>query len=259
MSTFNQSPQPATSVSLTVVLPAYREAKVIADTLAMLRSGLSAVAAGDALEIIVVDDGSDDATVERARTGGADRVIAFGQNQGKGAAVRAGVLAASGEVVVFTDADLQYPPDRILAVLAQLQGNVRAVLARRRRSGDSLLRRLGTHAVPFLARTLVLNKSAAARDMGLDPQCGLKAFRLDVAREVFGRCRVDRFGFDVEVLLLLGLLGVPTAYEEVETTAARRGSSVRVFRDGAAILRDLLRIRSWLRQGVYETVGGANG
>lgn len=246
-------------VGLSVVLPAFREAGVIGDTLAALRDGLSGVVPGDVLELIVVDDGSDDATVERARAAGADQVIALGGNRGKGAAVRTGMLAASGEVVVFTDADLQYPPDRITAVLARLEGETGAVIARRERSGEAPLRRLGTYAVSRLARILVLNPAGAARYLGADTQCGLKAFRRPVAQEVFGRCRVDRFGFDVEVLALLALLGVPTAVETVAATAAPRRSSVRVLRDGAAILRDLLRIRRWLRRGVYGSGAGSDG
>lgn len=246
-------------VRLSVVLPAFREAGVIGDTLAALRDGLSGVAPGDVLELIVVDDGSDDATVERARAAGADQVIALGGNRGKGAAVRTGMLAAAGEVVVFTDADLQYPADRIEAVLARLEGDTGAVIARRERSGEAPLRRLGTYAVSHLARILVLSPAGAAKHLGADTQCGLKAFRRPVAQEVFGRCRVDRFGFDVEVLLLLALLGVPVAVESVAATAAPRRSSVRVLRDGAAILRDLLRIRRWLRRGVYGSAAGSDG
>ena len=250
--------EPAPGVRLSVVVPAYREAGVIGETLAALRAGLSGVAPGDALELIVVDDGSDDRTVERARAAGADRVIALGRNRGKGAAVRAGMLAAAGEAVVFTDADLQYPPDRIVNVLGRLEGETGAVVARRGRSGKAPLRRLGTHAVSRLARSLVLGGVAADSELGADTQCGLKAFRRAVARDVFGRCRVDRFGFDVEVLLLLTLLGVPVAVETVEATSTPRRSSVRVLRDGAAILRDLLRIRRRLRRGDYDVAAGSD-
>lgn len=246
-------------VRLSVVVPAFREAAVIAETLAALRAGLAGVAPAGALELIVVDDGSDDATAEGARAGGADRVIALGRNFGKGAAVRAGMLAAIGDAVVFTDADLQYPPDRIVALLSRLDGEVGAVVARRGRSGETPLRRLGTYTVSRLARTLVLRGAAAGGDLGTDTQCGLKAFRRDVAREVFGRCRVDRFGFDVEVLLLLSLLGVPLAVQTVEAIPAPRRSSVRVLRDGAAIVRDLLRIRRWLRRGAYDLAAGSDG
>ncbi len=243
---------------LSVVLPAYREQDVIATTLGVLRDGLSVVASGDDLELIVVDDGSDDATAARAGAAGADRVIVLDENCGKGAAVRAGVLAATGDAVVFTDADLQYPPDRIVAVLDRLGGEVGAVLAERGRTADGLLRRLGTRVVSRLAVLLALRGTAFDQHRLGDTQCGLKAFRREVAHEVFGRCRVDRFGFDVEVLLLLSLLGVPTAVQTVEATATPRRSTVRVIRDGLGVLRDLLGIRRRYRRGDYDVRAGTD-
>ena len=241
-------------VDLSVVVPAYREQEIIASTLSALREGLKDVAAGGALELIVVDDGSDDATAARAAAAGADRVISFERNRGKGAAVRAGILAAGGDIVAFTDADLQYPPDRLVAVLGRLDDRTGAALGNRGLSGEGLLRRAGTRAVSRLARLLVFRNVDAAREGLADTQCGLKAFRRDVALDVFGRCGIDRFGFDVEVLLLLSLLGVPTAVEPVAATSTPRRSSVRMIRDGAGIVRDLLRIRRRFRRGVYAPV-----
>ena len=244
-------------MALSVVIPAYKEATVLGRTLAELRSGLASAAPGDALELIVVDDGSDDATAARAQEAGADRVIVLGSNRGKGAAVRAGVLAAAGEVVAFTDADLQYPPDRLLAVLGRLEGSTGAALGGRGHSGERLARRLGTRAMSLAARLVVFRGVVVDRRLLADTQCGLKVFRRDVAREVFGRCHINRFGFDVEVLLLLSLLGVPTAVEGVEATSTQRRSRVHLLRDGAAILRDLLRIRRRLRRGAYEAPGAS--
>ena len=243
--------QASAGVVLSVVIPAYREQEVIAATLAALRTGLAGVASGEALELIVVDDGSGDATAARAAAAGADRVIGFERNRGKGAAVRAGVLAARGEVVAFTDADLQYPPDRLVAVLGRLDDRTGAVVGNRGAPGGRLLRRAGTRAVSGLARLLVLGDATMAGECLGDTQCGLKAFRRDVAQRVFSRCHIDRFGFDVEVLLLLSLLGVPTATEPVLAVATQRRSSVRMVRDGVGILRDLLRIRSRRRRGGY--------
>lgn len=244
------APNPA-RVGLSVVVPAYREQDVIASTLAALREGLGAVAPGEALELVVVDDGSDDATTARAREAGADRVITFDGNRGKGAAVRAGVLAARGDVVAFTDADLQYPPDRLVAILGRLDDRTGAAVGNRGLSGEGLARRAGTRIVSQLARRLVLADAAVDRECLDDTQCGLKAFRRDVARDVFSRCHIDRFGFDVEILLILSLLGVNTAVEPVEAVATPRRSSVHLLRDGAGIVRDLLRIRSRLRRGGY--------
>ena len=248
-----------TAPRLSVVVPAYREQDGIASTLSALRSGLVSVAAGGDLELIVVDDGSDDETVTRAAAGGADRVIVLDRNRGKGHAVRAGMLAARGDRVVFTDADLQYPPDRVAAVLARLTGDTSAVIGMRRDSDAPLLRRLGTHGASWLARRLVLGDCRAEYGDRLDAQCGLKAFQRDAAREVFSRCRVDRFAFDVEVLLLLRLLRLRTVVEIVVPAPSARPSRVRPVRDGTGILRDTLRIRRRLRRGLYlppSTSGG---
>ena len=83
--------------------------------------------------------------------------------------------------------------------------------------------------------------------------------RLEATVRNDGEQAVYRFGFDVEVLLLLSLLGVPTAVATVEATSTPRRSSVRVIRDGAGILRDLLRIRSRLRRGGYESTAASDG
>jgi cellulose synthase/poly-beta-1,6-N-acetylglucosamine synthase-like glycosyltransferase len=96
-------------VRLTVVLPAYNEATRIGPTIERLRDELGDVAENGGLQILVVDDGSTDATADVAREAGA-AVVIHPQNRGKGAAVRTGVLAASGRTIAFTDADLAYAP-----------------------------------------------------------------------------------------------------------------------------------------------------
>ena len=110
-STPMRRPVPDGEVRVSVVVPAYREETRIADTVARIRSELD-VYAGD-LEIVVVDDGSPDGTADAARRAGADQVVMQPQNLGKGAAVRAGVLAAQGRTIAFTDADLAYSPHQL--------------------------------------------------------------------------------------------------------------------------------------------------
>ena len=234
---------------VSVILPAYREEDTIAATVAALRSGLATLASATWLEIIVVDDGSDDETVSRARAAGADRIITLGRNRGKGAAVRAGMLAASGAKVLFTDADLQYPPGQVAAVLAHLTGDTGAAIGVRSETSGPPLRRLSSRGAAWLSRRLVLR-----RDNGehFDTQCGLKAFRRDIAQEVFGRCTVDRFAFDVEVILLLRQLRVRTVTHTVAPERSERRSKVKTVRDSVGFTRDLLRIRRRLRQGLYR-------
>lgn len=238
--------------AISVILPAYREQDTIAATLAALRRGLASIAPSGSLELIVVDDGSDDETASRARAAGADRVITLDRNRGKGSAVRAGMLAATGVRVLFTDADLQYPPNEVVAVLAHLTGDTGAALGVRSGASGPPLRYLSSRVAARLARRLVLRHGAGEYCENIDSQCGLKAFRRDVAREVFGRCVVDRFAFDVEVILLLRLLRIPTVAQPVVPERSERRSKVRTVRDGGGFVRDLVRIRRHLRQGLYR-------
>src|SRR5690606_28251455 len=151
----------------------YREADRIGTTVARIRDEL-APTVGDDLEVVVVDDGSGDRTAAAARAAGADQVLVQPVNRGKGAAVRAGVLAARGRTVAFTDADLSYPPAQVADLLAEVEDGWDVVVgsrvhtqtatlvrARRVRELGGRLINLGTHAVLLGAHR--------------DTQCGLKA------------------------------------------------------------------------------------
>lgn len=234
---------------LTVVVPAYREADAIAGTVQRIADELSSVAADGGLEVLVVDDGSGDGTAEAARAAGADRVIALPVNRGKGAAVRAGMLAARGRTVVFTDADLSYAPVQVLRVLAAVEGGADVVLGDRFHEGSTtlvaagLLRRVGGRLVNLASRTIV-------RGDHPDTQCGLKGFRSDVARVLFGRSRIDGFAFDVEIIHLAERYGLRIETVPVEVINSDR-STVHVVRDALVLLADLVRIRRAGAVGQY--------
>ena len=104
---------------LSLVLPAFREADRIAPTLERIRHELGPLVGDrrEELEVVVVDDGSDDGTAEAAEAAGADRVVRMERNTGKGAAVRAGVRVATGSTIAFTDADLAYGPAQVAELL----------------------------------------------------------------------------------------------------------------------------------------------
>jgi dolichyl-phosphate beta-glucosyltransferase len=234
---------------LTVVIPAYREAERIGDTLDALRRTIEPQVPAEELELLVVDDGSPDATAEEARRRGADRVIGLEANRGKGAAVRAGMLAARGRSVVFTDADLAYPPETVLLVLHELEAGWDLVVGSRRHVETTTLvraarlRELGGRVVNWFTHLVLLGQFR-------DTQCGIKGFRSDVARSVFERTRIDGFAFDVELFLIaerdrLSLLEVPVRVQN------RASSSVHLVRDTRRLLADLLRIRRWEGRGFY--------
>ena len=235
---------------VTVVIPAYREAGRIAGTIERLRAEQPHIAPAE-LEIVVVDDGSADATADEARRAGADQVLVQPQNRGKGAAVRAGMLAARGRTVVFTDADLAYAPAQIIELVTRIERGWDVVVGNRRHAATATLvrlgfvRELGSRLINFATHALLLGQYR-------DTQCGLKAFRGDVARLIFADTTIDGFAFDCEVLHLvehhrLSLAEVPVRVENSER------STVKVVRDGIRLIADIVRIRWRALQGRYKS------
>lgn len=242
-------PPPERPLRLSVVIPAYNEGVRVTSTIEAIDGELSQWIDAVDYEIVVVDDGSTDDTVDRATAAGA-RVLPQERNRGKGAAVRAGVLQARGRSVVFTDADLAYPPSLLLRLLDEIEAGWDMVAGSRRHHDTSTLaerpqlRELGGAVVNRLTHLVLLGHFR-------DTQCGLKGFQGDVATSLFERTRIDGFAFDVELFLMaeqdhLSVEVVPVAVEN------RAGSSVSVVGDGLALLADLFRIRRWAGEGRYE-------
>lgn len=234
---------------LTVVVPAYNEGQLIADTVEAIDRELDREVGKPDYEVLVVDDGSNDDTPAVAERAGA-RVLTQAENRGKGAAVRAGVLAARGRTVVFTDADLAYPPTLITRILTEVESGWDMVVGSRRHRDTATLvkprriREFGGRMVNRLTHLVLLGHFR-------DTQCGLKGFHGDVARVVFQRTRIDGFAFDVELFLIaeqdhLSLSEIPVSVQN------RPGSSVSIVGDTLEMLSDLFRIRRWVGAGVYE-------
>ena len=235
---------------LSVVVPAYREEAVVAAAVARLREGLADVAATGGVEVVVVDDGSPDATAARATAAGADRVIRLFPHRGKGAAVRTGALAASGAVVAFCDADLTYGPDQVRRLMEKVEaGWDVAVGSRRHVDTVTLVRARRIREVT--GRAFSAFTAAAVLRRRHDTQCGVKAFSGEAARAVFGRSRVDGFAFDVELFVIAARLGLSLTEVAVELTNSG-ASSVRLGRDTLLMLRDVVRVRWWSRHGAYD-------
>ena len=266
-----QRPPSPGSYRLTVVVPAYREGGRIGETVRRLRKDLAVLdtvadplldqrndpgpgdGSGEALEpleIVVVDDGSDDGTALEARAAGADQVIVLPTNRGKGAAVRAGMLAARGRTVAFTDADLSYAPDHLLELLGPIEAGWDVVVGSRRHDDTTTLvrarrlREIGGRAINLLTRIVLLGKYR-------DTQCGLKAFRSDVARVIFAHSRIDGFAFDVEVFHLIEAYQLSLSEVPVRVVNSSR-STVHVVWDALRTIRDLFLVRSWAGRGGYD-------
>jgi len=235
------SPDP-TPPRLSLVVPAYNEATRLARGIPKLLE----VIPRDETEIIVVDDGSTDGTAEVARRHLADvprRVLLrLPKNSGKGAAVRAGVVEASGEIIAYMDADMATDPGDLINLVGALRASPVAVGSRAAAGSvvedKSPLRTLMTRTFGLLV--------ASAVDLPMrDTQCGFKAFHGSVAKLLFHGTRVDSFAFDVEVLTRAARLGlhmeeVPVRWTEVA------GSKVRVVRHSLEMLIDVGKTR-WRR------------
>src|SRR5215207_4132120 len=237
--------------ALTVVLPCYNEAERLPGTLRALLAHLSA-APGE-VEVLVVDDGSTDATVTVAEAAAAAdrrvRVLSYRPNRGKGFAVRTGVLAARGELVVFTDADGSYRPsdlDRIVAALAQ------APVAIGTRAGDP------SGPVARRAASRVFNlaiRGALGLPFG-DTQSGLKGFRRAAAQQIFSQARVDGFAFDVEVLWLARQLSLEVTEVHVQAME-RQGSKIQMVADALEMLGEVWTVRRTRTTRAHSEVGPA--
>jgi len=239
---------------ISLIIPAFEEADRIAETLSTVDSELRlSLQKSDDMEVIVVDDGSEDATSEIARQAGADVVIRIEHNKGKGAAIRAGVQEASGSVVAFTDADLAYNPRQVLKLVTLVESGYDMVVGSRQHVETKNLVRAGRFR-EIGGRLINIATSGLLLGHYRDTQCGLKAFKSQVAKSLFAAGTLDGFSFDVELFHLaerwnLSLMEVPV---EVENS---QRSSVSAFRDGVFLLLDLIRIRQRARRGAYPESG----
>ena len=235
--------------SLTVVVPAYNAARQVAATLDAIQTYLDRTEM--TYEVIVVDDGSVDATRDLVtRRGRGVRLIANGVNRGKGYTVRQGMLAAAHDWVLFTDVDNATPIEH-LDRFAAVAGGHDILIGSRRLAASAIVRKqpafrqmLG-RVFPYLVHALVLPQFA-------DTQCGFKMFRRSVAQDLFGRARVDRFCFDVEILAMATRRGHRVAELPVEWRNPEGGSTLRIGRDTARMMGDLLRVAWRMRTGAYD-------
>lgn len=231
--------QPATSI----VLPVYNEESRLHRSFEELRQRAANQRWGDDVEVIVVDDGSTDRTVEVAR-GELDqlacaRLVRLPWHAGKGAAVRLGMTAAHGDAIVFMDADLATDLNALPEGLKALRFADVVIGSRvapgSKVTGRSRLRRLLHRTFGSQARRLTSVPAS-------DPQCGFKAFRREAAEVLFSMSHVNGFGFDVEILVLARKVGYRIVELPVQWHAVE-GSHVHVVRDPVTMLRDVMRVR----------------
>ena len=225
--------------SLSVVIPAYNEEKNIQKAIRAISEFLSKQKIN--YEIIVVDDGSKDRTVEKVKAlhNAHVKIIGYPKNQGKGAAVKAGMLHAEKDYVLFTDADQSTPISELKRFEDFEQFDI--IIGSR-----ALKRSNVTKHQPFFREFSgkVFNKIVQALTVKRikDTQCGFKLFKKHVAHDVFSRVQMKGFTFDVEALYIAQKLGyrikeLPVTWHNDEDTR------VDFFRDSIKMFFDLIKIR----------------
>jgi glycosyltransferase involved in cell wall biosynthesis len=246
MAAVDHTPDLASPLELSIIIPAYNEARRLPRALERIAEFTRAQ--GLAAEIIVVDDGSTDATADVVRQRQAQmpclRLVQNGTNRGKGFSVRHGMLEARGRIALFTDADLSAPIEEAGKLLAALGGydvaiGSRAVDRSLIEIHQSRFREVAGICFNFFVRLMTGVPF-------VDTQCGFKAFLRERARVVFEQQRTERFGFDPEILFLAKHHGL-RAVEIPVRWAHDPDTKIHMLRDSIEMFTELLAIRwHWL-------------
>ena len=240
---------------ISIVIPAYNESDRLGVPLATIIA--YALNSSMTIEIVVVDDGSSDDTAHVAESAFAacpdlpSNVIRYDENRGKGFAIKTGLLAASADIALFTDADLSTPIDEMPKLTDPIKSGKFDLTFGSRALDRSLIgthqpwtREQGGRVVNLMIRTM-------SRLNFADTQCGFKAFNMVKFRPLLDLMTIDRFGFDIEFLFVanhnsLRLAEIPVRWNDVA------GSKVSPARDTWRMIRELMQIRRNATRGLYD-------
>ena len=235
-----------------IVIPAYNEAARIGATLERVLSYVHAQ--GWDAEIIVINDGSRDNTAEIVQSFAAKdptlRLIDNPGNHGKGYSVRTGMLHARGRIVLFSDADLSSPIEESLKLFAALESGADIAIGSRWLRAELQTQRQPLHRQLFGRIFNILLRVTLGLQFA-DTQCGFKAFKRAAAQAIFPWQRIERWGFDPEILFLARKFGFKV--EEVPVAWGHSGGArINPLIDGARMFQEMLRIRWYDLTGKYD-------
>ena len=238
-------------MKISVIIPMYNEAKIIENSAKTLSSYCEK--SFDDYEILFVDDGSRDGCGEivEGLSLPCVSVVSYGENRGKGCAVRTGMLKATGELRIFTDADLAYGTDVIGEAVKFYSENTDAdlIIGSRKLAGDgygeyTLIRKLASKV--YLALLQLLGGFKLS-----DSQVGFKCFTAKAAEKIFPLCETDRFAFDFEALCYATKFGMKIT--EMPVRIINHGESkINVLRDSVKMFRDIIAIRRRVNRKTAE-------
>jgi dolichyl-phosphate beta-glucosyltransferase len=240
------------NIDYSIVIPAYNEKARIGATLSEVAR--SVLANGWNAEVIVVDDGSMDSTAAIVKTFAAQypfvRLLANGNNRGKGFSVRNGMLHAAGDIVLFTDADLSSPIDEAPRLFTAIREGADIAIGSRwlESSRQTIHQPLYRQ---FFGRCFNLVTRLIMRLPYADTQCGFKAFTRPAAQMIFQLQRIERWGFDPEILYIARKRGfvvreVPVSWGHDERTR------MSYLTDGMQMLKELFLVRWNSLTGAYR-------
>ena len=258
---------------LSIVIPAYNEAIRIVESLKRLLAFLTDAHGARPFEVLVVDDGSTDGTVAAVEDFVAGlphpspgvRVILNGRNRGKGYSIKHGVLTASGEYLLLSDADFSTPIEELPRLLGPVESRVCAIAIGSRSLDESRVevrQALWRQTMGRCFNRLVRGWTGLPYR---DTQCGFKVMRRDAVLPLFRVARVERFAYDVELLYLarktgLAVMEVPVLWRNAP------GSKVNALFDSFDMLKDIVRLVLRDRRGAYaglartrKEIGGPEG
>ncbi len=236
-------------VKISLIIPMYNEKSIIDDAIATFGSYMQN--RFEEWELIFVDDGSADGCEEAVKAAENENIklISYKPNRGKGYAVRQGMLAAEGDVAVFTDCDNAYGTDVIGKIYDMFEKTRADIIV-----GSRNLDKSGYEGYTFLRRVAsksyirLINIIAGFGKYKLsDSQCGFKGFRTAAAKKIFANCEVDRFAFDLEAIMVAGKCGFTFDQMPVKVINHRE-SKVNIARDALRMISDVRKMKKRIKK-----------
>lgn len=239
---------------ISVILPAYNEEKRIKKTLDSLCSYMECVFPDGDYEILAVNDGSCDGTasVISAHNGKNLQLLDYRPNRGKGGAVKYGVEHAQGNIILFTDADLPYPPENIKKALVLFQKEPYDLILGSREHAENGQKYPWYRTI--MSRCFSLLVDSVLHLHVSDTQCGFKCFRRDAAKKIFKAITLTGWGFDVELIFLAKKYGYNIGRLPVQLYHENSGSKIRIIHDTITMIKEVKRVKKNEEAGIYDNL-----